>query len=460
MAQQLGLLLLLLAPLTATAAPVVALPGWHRPLPSKQDAGHITVDDVAGTSYFYWYVEATDVPPETAPLLVWYSGGPGGSGMIGMWTEAGPFTLDDENHPVRNTLAFTRRHNVIYLEQPCGVGFSYSNSSAAYSMDDDDSARLNYVFLQRWLAAFPALQGRQLWLAGESYAGMYIPRLVEQIVAGPDAMLRGSLRGVLLGNPHIWCDSLPKEDEQSHFAFVTSWFYHGLVPMTLYAEWTAAGCNDSEGSGTKACEALYRIVRKAAGIGSNIEEENLRRDHCAGNGSIAGSIEHSEDRSLCPRTTNVGPIYGYTAYLGTAAVQQAAHVESPMPRYPGGRDPRFHYSRSNVSVILTWRQIFKTLPGLKVLIYSGTEDIATNPSFLTQTCLHELRDDRGSTGKNWSSWKVNNWHAGYVEYFERYAFATVQGAGHRVPENQPLAAVTMYERFIGSGSLDTPSLVA
>ena len=45
--------------------------------------------------------------------------------------------------------------------------------------------------------------------------------------------------------------------------------------------------------------------------------------------------------------------------------------------------------------------------------------------------------------------------AGYVEYFERYAFATVAGAGHRVPENQPLAAVTMYERFIATGSLDT-----
>lgn len=73
-------------------------------------------------------------------------------------------------------------------------------------MDDADSARLNYAFLRRWLAAFPALQGRQLWLTGESYAGMYIPMLVEQIIAGPDDMLRSSLRGVLIGNPHIWCD--------------------------------------------------------------------------------------------------------------------------------------------------------------------------------------------------------------------------------------------------------------
>ena len=71
-----------------------------------------------------------------------------------------------------------------------------------------------------------------------------IPRLVEQIINGSDAVLRGSLRGVLLGNPHIWCESLPKEDAAAHWAFVQSWFYHGLVPFTLYAKWNAAGVSD------------------------------------------------------------------------------------------------------------------------------------------------------------------------------------------------------------------------
>ena len=36
-----------------STAPVTSLPGWDGPLPSKQDAGHITVDDTLGTSYFY-----------------------------------------------------------------------------------------------------------------------------------------------------------------------------------------------------------------------------------------------------------------------------------------------------------------------------------------------------------------------------------------------------------------------
>jgi hypothetical protein len=32
---------------------------------------------------------------------------------------------------------------------------------------------------------------------------MYIPTLVEQILAGADDALRGALKGVLVGNPHI-----------------------------------------------------------------------------------------------------------------------------------------------------------------------------------------------------------------------------------------------------------------
>ena len=50
-----------------------------------------------------------------------------------------------------------------------------------------------------------------------------------------------------------------------------------------------------------------------------------------------------------------------------------------------------------------------TFPGLKVLIYSGDQDIDTNPSFLTQTCLHELSDVRGNATRAWASWKVNDW---------------------------------------------------
>lgn len=131
---RLGLALFLLLalfelPAAADGLPVTELPGWKGALPSKQDAGYITVDDTLKTRYFYWYIEA-EVAPETAPLVVWYSGGPGGSGMIGLWTETGPLRLDAQNHPYLNPIR-QPKHNVLYLEQPCESGRALSLNTDA-----------------------------------------------------------------------------------------------------------------------------------------------------------------------------------------------------------------------------------------------------------------------------------------------------------------------------------------
>lgn len=299
-------------------------------------------------------------------------------------------------------------------------------------------------------------------------------------------------------SPTARCDSMPKENSAGHWPFVQSWFYHGLLSFTLYSQWEAAGCNSNAGSAATACADLYHTVRKAAGIGGLIDSENVHKDHCSGNGSLSGSIEHTADHSLCPAHTGRGPVYGYKAYLNNKTVQAAVHVEGaclgPTASCGGGKDHRFHYTRSDVSVITNWRRIFAKFPGLKILICecdrqlsplspppwpprtcqrfsscstsvhrraldsvqgssllacssavllgrlqaaavsltrkapsdtqprrsdNGDQDIATNPSFLTQSCLHELAGDRNGTSRVWASWTVNDWHAGFVEYFGR-----------------------------------------
>jgi hypothetical protein len=44
--------------------------------------------------------------------------------------------------------------------------------------------------------------------------------------------------------------------------------------------------------------------------------------------------------------------------------------------------------------------------------------------------------------------------AGYVEVYDKYTFATVRGAGHEVPQYQPLFAQTLFTRFLQTGSLE------
>jgi carboxypeptidase C (cathepsin A) len=71
----------------------------------------------------------------------------------------------------------------LFLESPAGVGFSYSNKSSDYDNNGDrKTATDNYVFLVNWLERFPEYKNRDFYLAGESYAGHYVPQLAHNIL--------------------------------------------------------------------------------------------------------------------------------------------------------------------------------------------------------------------------------------------------------------------------------------
>lgn len=72
--------------------------------------------------------------------------------------------------------------NIIFLESPAGVGFSYTNTSSDYNFSGDRStARDSYSFLVNWLERFPEYKARGFYLTGESYAGHYVPHLAHLI---------------------------------------------------------------------------------------------------------------------------------------------------------------------------------------------------------------------------------------------------------------------------------------
>ena len=71
--------------------------------------------------------------------------------------------------------------NVLFLETPSGVGFSYSNVTDD-SRGDRKTAGGNYAFLLYWLERFPEYKKRDFYIAGESYAGHYVPQLAHVIL--------------------------------------------------------------------------------------------------------------------------------------------------------------------------------------------------------------------------------------------------------------------------------------
>lgn len=73
--------------------------------------------------------------------------------------------------------------NVIFLESPAGVGFSYSNTSSDYATGDKKTAEDTYTFLVNWLERYPQYKTRDFYITGESYAGHYVPQLAYTILS-------------------------------------------------------------------------------------------------------------------------------------------------------------------------------------------------------------------------------------------------------------------------------------
>jgi carboxypeptidase C (cathepsin A) len=91
--------------------------------------------------------------------------------------------------------------NLLFLESPAGVGYSYTNIKGGES-GDVASAKGNYVFLMNWFERFPQYKGRDFFIAGESYSGHYIPQLASLILHHNDITnnTKFNLRGIMVSD--------------------------------------------------------------------------------------------------------------------------------------------------------------------------------------------------------------------------------------------------------------------
>ena len=139
-------------------------------------SGFLTVDEPNNGNMFFWFFPAEE-NPETAPVVIWLQGGPGGSSMFGALKLHGPIitTVDEKNNLTgveKNPNSWGRKHNMIYIDNPVGAGkvklglqhswttkflsgFSFSNKMPEFN---DDVTNNLYEFLQQWYQLFPKYQ--------------------------------------------------------------------------------------------------------------------------------------------------------------------------------------------------------------------------------------------------------------------------------------------------------------
>ncbi|KAG7576932.1 Peptidase S10 serine carboxypeptidase [Arabidopsis thaliana x Arabidopsis arenosa] len=202
-------LLLVLIQLVDSGSTIRFLPGFQGPLPFELETGYIGVGEAEEDQMFYYFIKSERNPDED-PLLLWLSGGPGCSSFSGLVYENGPLAFKVEAYNgsipslVSTTYSWTKVASIIYLDQPVGTGFSYSKNPLADDIPNDKGAAKSvHEFVCKWLAKYPEFLSNPFYVTGNSYSGIIIPIIVQEISNGNllDRKPPINLQGYLLGNP-------------------------------------------------------------------------------------------------------------------------------------------------------------------------------------------------------------------------------------------------------------------
>ncbi|KAJ2953884.1 hypothetical protein O0L34_g1510 [Tuta absoluta] len=164
--------------------------------------GFLTVNETYDSNLFFWYFPVEKKPVNETPWIIWLQGGPGASSMTGLFDEIGPFTVTSDHQLVRNPHSWLQNHSLVFIDNPVGTGFSYTMSHDGYVRDMDTYGAHLYSALQQFLQVFPELRAAPLFIAGESYAGKYVPSLAIHIHRNK-AEVDINLQGLITGNAYV-----------------------------------------------------------------------------------------------------------------------------------------------------------------------------------------------------------------------------------------------------------------
>jgi carboxypeptidase C (cathepsin A) len=201
---------------------------------------------IAGTQKELHYVAALSRnDPMNDPVIIWFNGGPGCSSMLGWAQEHGPYSLaDGATNFTFNDWSWNNNANMIYIEAPAGVGYSICGDLSECNFDDHNSADDNLAAVLALLQTkFTALQNNQLFISGESYAGIYVPQLALRldmyISSTKPGQWKPNFQGFMVGNGVTnWkydCDP----------AYFHMGYYHGLISDGVYDNFTSNNCDFS-----------------------------------------------------------------------------------------------------------------------------------------------------------------------------------------------------------------------
>uniref|UniRef100_M4E382 Uncharacterized protein n=1 Tax=Brassica campestris TaxID=3711 RepID=M4E382_BRACM len=389
---------------------------------------------------FYYFIKSENKPEED-PLLIWLTGGPACTALSALAFEIGPLTFKTEGYNgglpslVSTSYSWTKVASIIFLDQPVGTGFSYSTTPLADKPSDTGEAKQTYEFLQKWLVEHPEFVSNPLYVGGDSYAGIVVPAIVQQISIGNENSNKPmNLKGYVLGNPST-------ELDKDHNAKIPYAHGMGLISDELF-ESLKISCNGNYVNIDHTNTQCLKLVEDYDKCVSRINEGSILIPLCDLASPNPFSMENAGRRSL------ERPMYRYvlaTYWANDEDVRKALHVEKGSIGKWMRCDWDMAYEK-NIKSSLPYHMNISRKGLYRSLVYSVSGDHDMMVPYVGTVAW--IRSLNYSIIDQWRPWFVDNQVIGNTRsYVNNMTFATIKGGGHTA-EYKPYESFMMFQRWI------------
>lgn len=400
-------------------------------------SGFITVDRHFGNHLFFWFFPSQENPK--APLLLWLNGGPGVSSMMGVLKWHGPVEVVYANN--RHEMDYKRREtswvgpfSVLYVDQPVGVGYSYSDKGKeGYKVTQEAYTDDLFSFVQQFFQLFPEYMTREFYIGGNSYAGRYAPSLAYRIHTKiKDGSVTLPLTGVYLTGPfYDPVTMLPIAFDQ--------WYSLGIISYVQYEE----SKNDIENLVWRAQSGYF-------------ENETMETMWSILFPSFVATAD-SRDNYVSGEKPDFNSV---TTLMSSPNIRELLHVGSSTNYKAMNGDIFLHYGQD--CLVGTKSKLAVLMDNYKVLILSGDYDLVVTPAMLEAALMStpwSLQAQYNQTAR--TAWKRRNNCGQLYGYFSRtgsFCRVIVHGAGHQLSSDQPAIVLQAMKDFVSYGCIQQPDL--
>ncbi|KAK9370074.1 Alpha/Beta hydrolase protein [Lipomyces kononenkoae] len=397
----------------------------------KQYSGYLDVED-EDKHFFYWFFESRN-DPKNDPLILWLNGGPGCSSMTGLFFELGPSSVDKNGKLVYNPKAWNQNASVIFLDQPVNVGYSYSSQSVSSTVAAGKDV---YALLTLFFKQFPEYAELPFHIAGESYAGHYIPVFAAEILSHKERNF--NLTSVLIGNGLT--DGLTQ--------------YKYYEPMACGKGGAPAVLSEQECANMDAayprCASMIENCYKTESVWSCVPASIYCNNAMMGPYQRTGKNVY-DIRTTCEDSENLCyPQMGWISkFLNEKKVKEAVGAEVDTFEscnfdinrnflFNGDWMKPYHFAVPHVLEA-----------GVPVLIYAGDKDFICNwlgnQAWTNALEWEGAKEFQAAPTKKWT---LDGKTFGTVQNAGNFTFLRVFEAGHMTPFDQPDAALDMVNKWI------------